>query len=102
MVSLLIVGLFGSYLNVYLYAILILILKLFICLSFGTIYVAHLELFDSSFLNTSYGIVNIITGIAELSCPMIAEVDDVRIPLLLLLILNLIAFFVSMFIKRAH
>jgi hypothetical protein len=83
------------------YAALILILKLFICMSFGTIYVVHLELFDSTFLNKSYGICNIVTRIFVLGEPIIAEMEGLNAQLLIMLAINLLAFISTMFLKRS-
>ena len=76
---------------VLLYAFLILALKFFICLSFGTLYVFHVKLFESSFLGKSYGVVNILSRIALLSAPMVAEMDSKTSPLIILLVINVLA-----------
>lgn len=95
--------LFGSFLQhyLYVYAVLILIFKLFICLAFGTIYVVHLELFDSTFLNKSYSICNIVTMIFVLPEPIIAEMEGLNAQLLIMLAINLLAFISTLFLKRS-
>ena len=97
---LIITSLFGSSLNMYLYATLILIFKLFVCLSFGTVYVVHLDLFDSSFLGTSYGICNVVSRLAIVTAPMVAEIEDRSIPMLILLAMNCLASVATWFLKK--
>ena len=89
----------GNYLNTIVYAVFILILKLFVCLGFGTIYVIHLKLFDSSFLGTSYGICNVASRLAVIGAPMIVEVENKNIPMILLLGMNITALIVTFFLK---
>ncbi|TNV79458.1 hypothetical protein FGO68_gene13944 [Halteria grandinella] len=90
----------GSLLNTYVYAIFILILKLFVCLAFGTVYVVHLDLFDSSFLGTSYGICNVVSRLVIISAPMVAEMENKSIPMLILLGMNLTATIATWFLKK--
>ena len=47
--------------NIYFYTILIILLRAFICLLYGNLFVNHLELFDTTFLVKSYGICNIVS-----------------------------------------
>ena len=89
----------GNMLNTIVYAVFILILKLFVCLGFGTIYVVHLKLFDSSFLGTSYGICNVVSRFAVIGAPMIAEVSNKQIPLIVLVGMNLAALVTTFFLK---
>lgn len=89
----------GQQLNLWVYAFIILNLKLFICLSFGTIYVVHLELFDSSFLGTSYGICNVLSRLAIITAPWVAEMETTTVPLLILLGLNAVAMICTAFLK---
>ncbi len=91
---------FGTALNTLLYALFILILKLFVCLGFGTIYVVHLDLFDSSFLGTSYGVCNVASRLAVIGAPLIAELDNKTTPLVVLLAMNLTALAVTFFLKK--
>jgi hypothetical protein len=91
---------FGGALSMYLYAIFILILKFFVCLGFGTIYVVHLDLFDSTFLGTSYGICNVASRLAVIAAPMVAEVADRRVPLIVLMVMNGAALGVTYLLKK--
>ena len=91
---------FGSSLSTYLYASFILILKTFVCLGCGTIYVVHLDLFDSTFLGTSYGICNVASRLAVIAAPMVAEVPDRRVPLIILMVMNLVALGVTFLLKK--
>ena len=101
MAALLIILIFcGNALNTIVYAIFILVLKLFVCLGFGTIYVIHLDLFDSSFLGTSYGICNVASRLAVIGAPLIAEVDNKTIPLIVLFGMNITALVVTFFLKK--
>ena len=98
--SLLVIALFGSLLSTIVYALLILIFKLFVCLAFGTVYVIHLELFESSFLGTSYGITNVVSRLAIITAPMVAEFENRNIPILILLGMNAAAVVSTMFLKK--
>jgi hypothetical protein len=91
---------FGSSLSTYLYAVFILVLKTFVCLGFGTIYVVHLDLFDSTFLGTSYGICNVASRLAVIAAPMVAEVPDRRVPMMVLLTMNALALGVTFLLKK--
>ena len=92
--------LFGSSLSTYFYAVFILVLKTFVCLGFGTIYVVHLDLFDSSFLGTSYGICNVASRLAVIAAPMVAEVPDRTVPLIVLLVMNALALGITYLLKK--
>ncbi len=78
----------------------ILTLKTFVCLGFGTIYLVHLDLFDSSFLGTSYGICNVASRLAVIAAPMVAEIPDRRVPLIVLMVMNVGALGVTYGLKR--
>ncbi len=97
---LIIVTLVGSFLNTLVYSVFILILKFFVCLAFGTVYVIHLDLFDSSFLGTSYGICNVVSRLAMISAPMVAELENKSIPMLILLGMNICASVATWFLKK--
>jgi hypothetical protein len=84
----------------YLYAVLILLFKLFVCLSFGMVYVIHLDLFDSSFLSTSYGFTNVVSRLSVVAAPMVAELPDRRLPMLILLALNISACLATWFLRK--
>ena len=99
-IILIVLILFGNHVNIYFYATLILIFKLFVCLSFGTVYVVHLDLFESSFLGTSYGICNVVSRLAIVTAPMVAEIEDRSIPMVLLLGMNVTAALATWFLKK--
>jgi hypothetical protein len=62
--------------------------------------VIHLDLFDSSFLGTSYGITNVVARLTVISAPMVAEIEDKSIPMLILLGMNVCAFVATWFLKK--
>ena len=99
--TLVIIIFFQSQLPLYAFAFVILVLKLFVCLSFGVIYEVHLELFDSSFLNSSYGICNILSRLAVIAVPMLAEFESESTQLKILLVLNTLALISTLFLKRS-
>ena len=94
--------LFQSSLPLYGFALVILVLKLFVCLSFGVIYVVHLDLFDSAFLNTSYGLCNVLSRFAVIAVPMLAEFESESTQLLILLTLNTLALLSTLFLNKHH
>lgn len=96
---LLILILFGGTLNTFIYAGLILLLKLFVCLGFGTLFVIHFELFDSSFISTSYGICNMISRLVTVTAPMVAEMKNKTNPILILMVFNTAAAVATSFLR---
>jgi hypothetical protein len=56
------------------YAVLVLMGKIGLCLAFGILFVIHSELFPIQFISSSYGITNIFSRSAGLMGPMVAEV----------------------------
>ena len=57
-------------------------------LAFGFVFVIHTELFPTSFLVTSYGICNIFCRMITMLAPIIAEVNNIAVPLTFLVVLN--------------
>ena len=86
--------------NSLLFALLILVLRLFLCLSFGTVFVIHFEYFDSRFIATSFAICNVVSRIAAVGAPMVAEIENRQIPLLILLALNISAVAATWFLRK--
>ena len=82
------------------FAFLILILKIFICLGLGTVFVIHIELFETKFLATSYGICNFVCRTCNIFMPMLAEVPNKTIPLVFILCSNLIAVIFTALLRK--
>jgi hypothetical protein len=61
-----------------------------LCLAFGNLYVLHTDIFPTFFLASSYGICNFVCRSLGLLGPLVAEVENKRIPLLLLTILSFV------------
>ncbi len=86
--------------HMYFYAFLILLLKFFVCLAFGTVYVVHIDLFESSFMSTSYGICNIVARFFIITAPMVAEIENKTAPLIILIVMNGAATIATWFLKK--
>ncbi|CDW78072.1 solute carrier family 22 member 4 [Stylonychia lemnae] len=86
--------------SVYIYALMFFMLKSFVCMSYSGIFVSHVYLFDSRILATSYGICGLFSRIAMLFIPMIVEIPNKKIPLVILLIMNMSAFGASFLLKK--
>eukprot|EP00347_Sterkiella_histriomuscorum_P001230 403372829 len=83
-----------------LYALVLLLAKSGATLSFGFAYAIHLELFPSHFLVTSYGICNFFCRGLTMFAPLVAEVEDRRIPLGFLIGLAILGFISSSLLKK--
>ncbi|CDW73257.1 UNKNOWN [Stylonychia lemnae] len=86
--------------SVYIYALIFFMLKSFVCMSFSGIYVSHIYLFDSRILATSYGICGVFSRIAMLFIPIVVEIPNKSIPLIILMIMNMAAFGASFLLKK--
>ncbi|CDW77154.1 solute carrier family 22 member 4 [Stylonychia lemnae] len=74
------------------YAVVFMCLRAGMYLSFSTIYTQHQDLFDQDFLGPSFAICTFVSRLFAVSGPMIAEVSDRKVPILLMILLNSIAF----------
>ncbi|CDW74214.1 solute carrier family 22 member 4 [Stylonychia lemnae] len=86
--------------NIYIYALIFLIFKSFVCMNYSAIFLAHIYLFDSRILATSFGICSFFSRICLLFVPMIVEIPNTQIPLIYLMVINFIAFGCSFLLKR--
>ncbi len=55
---------------------------------------------DPKVLNTTFGIVAAVSRITAMSMPMLAEVENEKIPLMVIFVLNFIAFIASLFFRK--
>ena len=82
-----------------LYAFLFFMMKSFVCASFATIYIVHVEIFEPRILSTTYGIAGTSSRISGLFIPSLAEVDNKTVPIVVILILNSVAFVLASLIQ---
>ncbi|CDW89023.1 solute carrier family 22 member 4 [Stylonychia lemnae] len=86
--------------NVYVYSFMFFILKSFVCMSYSAIFVAHVQIFDSRILATTFGICGIFSRLFALFIPMIAELENKQMPLIIVMGMNILAFGATLFLKR--
>eukprot|EP00347_Sterkiella_histriomuscorum_P005881 403354919 len=83
-----------------LYAFMFFMMKSFVCMSYSTIYVAHVEFFDAKILSTSFGLCGTVARVAGLFLPVIVEIENKQVPLIFVMLMNLVALICSFFLKK--
>ena len=86
--------------NDYVYVGLLFCLRVSVCLLYGHLLISHLELFDTNFLATSYGICNIVSRFAHFSVPLIDIFYNKTCLFLLVMGLNIIALVATNFMTK--
>lgn len=66
---------------------------------FISLFVIHLELFPSKFLNSSYGICNVVSRIVTLGAPIAAEIPNRLVPIGLMIAFNIVALVAAYFLR---
>eukprot|EP00347_Sterkiella_histriomuscorum_P019668 403340743 len=82
------------------YAFIFFTMKTFVCMSYSNIYVAHVVLFDAQILTRSLGFCGTLARIFGIFIPIIVEIENKQIPLMIVLVMNILAFVGSIFLKE--
>ena len=85
--------------NAVAYSFVFLLFKCGISLSFLSLFVIHYDLFETQFIATSYGICNIVSRLITLGAPIVAELGYSKIPIFIMLLMNILALVASYFLK---
>ena len=85
--------------NEVLYSFIFFLFKCGVTLVWLSLLVIHMDMFDTQFIASSYGICNIISRLLTLGAPIVAEMEERIWPLLIMLILNVMALVATWFLK---
>lgn len=85
--------------NAVVYSFIFLLFKCGVSLSFLSLFVIHYDLFETQFIATSYGICNIVSRLITLGAPITAEMSNSKIPIYIMLLMNILALVAAYFLK---